>query len=1322
MAIEFRNIEPKTGELLASVPDRVAEHTYLEHRLKQAQAAGTLPEDVNLYVAKLYESVSDADLLHLRDKQNLHSIGSNRRSGYLAEDAATAAWVESEIFTNFSDQVAYFSVAMSHAVSSTVQPNARVLVIDDGEPADAAPARKWGRRKAKDRAGQAIDAALLAQAHQMLGDGYCLVSPDLHRQVSRSHAVDLAHQAVDAGSLAIAQVYPLAGAEVGQWDLAQVREALMFHAEEAIGRSLPVDEAQALSAGAMVQMASPLQLSTPRLTSDPIRGEVATAKWRYTDLAGNVTYTGQVMLEQRPTLGKGLELTIVGGNHKQKQAVAQAFDAIATADLTPFQLRGGVPEWKGAFKGTSRAASICEALGVDAVLPKSAIKADGKTTPLGISEVSELFWARKSDARAGQQRLGTQVLVNLPAGTKADILPKLQLRQEALVEAMRDPRRLADLYCEAYERRQQFAEQQDGFEGEEASSKTVQNSDFKPAQSKATRTDWLYTLLKADARPSDAVELFDSQTWLKTQFPELEPDRKALWQHQLQGVEAELAQSVISPKDFRQLLADTLQLEPREMSDLSSYVETVAVGGYAQLLEMPKVVDRLYNFTQAEWKDSATGGVTVPSATAQPHALLGRGEVCFPEMPHGARISGYRAPVANIGQAKVLVNNLSVLRDNDPEAFMQQGVVYLNPDDAKEMVIDFDIDSVGLVPDEEYVRAKAISAPVAALSSGQCYVPTLLAGQAVTLYYRDQRVSLVNTAIELPEDAPKNSRAIYLSQDQYATVDARQPLSYGFYDGQHGFRSLNDEIDYLTQPERRPDPVEKRTKIPRDASHPDVAKLTPEERAIAESFASREQAIIDAADNPTGKVANAGMILQALKQHLDASDEAGQIQQVEQASGHFQKLLSREGVESEQWQTFRVPDDLSDGYSIRAAMEEIAALLPANTKCNKLIVQLQQQDDVDLLTTLSRARGQFGRVTRGEAGEGMSVYPEHRPGQYDFKAEAEWIRDSARYLTATTVDGKADQARQVVVPKLTQFLSQLDRLPDEYHKQLRQPFTNYQRADEVKGYSLERPGQAEAALKAVPTLRKLLEVTQHRLLDSELQAAVETDKSARPVDADVFNFAQGLSSYQKVNWINEKRNPLLFKADVDLKTGQVLSNPMPDSNTADPVGQMVEQATHHYQQVEVLHGQDLKAYNGMVPRPGADDKDLHSSARSIAAQYNRLIAQASELQEQAKLNPGPKLTVQVEGVPVPLTVTNLSRFNPKGDSPVWRHIREGQPFTVQVLPNEGLQGIAPKDSKAGQTQGYGRNNATHEYQVVGLFPDEQGQMVAYSIGTLNAED
>ena len=775
---------------------------------------------------------------------------------------------------------------------------------------------------------------------------------------------------------------------------------------------------------------------------------------------------------------------------------------------------------------------------------------------------------------------------------------------------------------------------------DEASSKTAQNSDFKPAQNKATRTDWLYTLLKADARPSDAVVLFDSQAWLKAQFPELEPERLARWQHQLQGVETELSQSVISPKDFRQLLADTLQLEPREVGDISPYVETVAVGGYAQLLEMPKVVDRLYDFTQAEWKDSATGGVTIPSATAQPHALLNRGEVCFAGMPHGARISGYRAPLANIGQAKVLVNNLALLRDNDPEAFIQQGVVYLNPDDAKEMVIDFDIDSVGLVPDEEYVRAKAISAPVTALSSDQCYVPTLPAGQAVTLYHRDQVVSLVNTPIALPEDVPKSSRAIYLSQDQYAAVDPRQPLSYGFYDGQHGFKSLNDEIDYLTQPERRPAPVEKRTKIPRDASHPDVVKLTPEERVIAESFTSLEQAIIHAADNPTGKVANAGMILQALKQHLDASDQAVQIQQVVQASERFHQLLSQEGIESETRQTFRVPNDFSDGYSVRAAMEEIAAVAPADSKCNKLLAQLQQQNDADLLITLSRARGQFVRVMQGNTDQGIPVYPERRPGEYDFKAEAEWIRDSARYLTATTNEGKAAQARRVVVPRLAQFLSQLDRLPDDYHKQLKQPFTNYQRADEVKGYKLNRPGQAEAALKAVPTLKKLLEVTQHRLLDSELQSAVETDKSARPVNADIFNFAQALSTYQPVNWVHEKKNPLLFKADVDLKTGQVRANPVPDHNTADPVGQMVEQATRYYQQVEVLHSQDLKAYNGMVPRLGTDAKDLHRSARSIATEYNRMIAQATELQEQAKLNPGPKLTLQVEGVPVPLTVAN----------------------------------------------------------------------------------
>ncbi len=1321
MALEFINIEPKTGERLANVPDRVAEHTYLEYRIQQAQAAGQLPEQVTLYVAKLVDGVNEADLHHLRATQGLHSVGSNRRSAYLVGDEQTANWIQNEIFTNHSDPVAYFSVVMSHAVASTVKPNARVLVIDDGEPVEASGAKKWGRKKPKDRSGNAVDVALLDQAHRLLGDGYCLVSPELHREVGRAPTVEKAHSLVDEGKLSFAQVQQIPSSAISAWEEAEVRSALAFHLEETIGRSLPASEAQALSAAAIAELQSPLQISKPKLEADPIRGEVATARWRYSDLSSNVTYTGRVMLERRPVeQGANLELTMIGGTHQQKATVAAAFEAIANSDLTPFQLRGGVPEWKGAIKGTSRAATLCEQIGVDAIVPKSAIKADGKTVPLGVNEVSELFWARKSDARAGTQRLGTQVLVNLPQGTEADILPKLAIRLDELAEATHDPRKLAELYCQSYERRQQYSERSGEFE-DEAGTNAQEGADFKTAgsSSSATRTDWLYELLKVDARVSQVVEVFDAAAWTQQHFPSLEPATAALWNRKLQGIEAELNRSMLTPDALRTLVADTLQIQEQNpehrsaLDALKGYTETTEVGGYGQLLEMPKVVERLNEFVQAQWQDSATGGVTIPSATAQPHRQLERGEICTTNLPHGARVAAYRSPVANVGQMKVLTNNLSALREHDPEAFAQVGVVYMNPDDAKEMVIDFDIDSVGLAPEEAYSRARIVKTKMpVALEVGQCYIPSLPVGQAVTLYHSgDQVMRLVNTEAALPEDAPRGKQAVYLSQQQMAEVDPKQPAVYGFYDGLHGFKSLVNEVEALIQPEVCPPAVEKRTKIPRDANHPDVAKLSPEDQAIAARFTTLEQAMVHAADNPTGIVANAGMRLQAIKQHLDTSTSESQIQQVKEASKTFQRLLSREGVESPGRETFIVPDDLSNGYSVRAEMSAIANLYKRDTKCDKLIAQLQQQDDADLLATVSQIQKHFDRIIKGSFSDTPKpVYPDRRPGEYDFKAAAEWIQTSSKSLNASSEAGRAAQARQVIVPKMAQFLSALNGLGEEHHENLRKLFTNYTSWDKVKGYELSRPDQEQAALVAVPRLRKLLEVTQHQLLDTQLQSAVETDKSARPVDQDILYFAQSIATYQPIDWVKGKK-----REDAYLTAGETLK-PMAN-NTLDPVGRMVEQTNQYYSQSEPVPTLEISVYNSMVPKPV--NPELHSSARSLAAEYNKTINQFEAIERDAKENAGVKLTVTSPQLPVPLTVTNLMSFDPKGESPIWQAIREQKPVYLQIVPNDTVYGIAPKDSNAWKTQGALETAPTHDYQVIGMIADEQGRLESYSIGTLD---
>jgi hypothetical protein len=273
---------------------------------------------------------------------------------------------------------------------------------------------------------------------------------------------------------------------------------------------------------------------------------------------------------------------------------------------TPFQFRAATPDLMGMMKGTSRVSENCNELGVDAIIPLSSTKGHGKTIPPGLYEVNQFFLSRKSDAQLREQKLGIQALVNLPEGTIAEILPRLQEDAKRLSVIAQDPRQIAKLYVQSAERRQSRVEPNDG--------------DIQTAAT--AKVDWLSEVLKGDP----------------------------------------------------------------------TY----------QLLQHDRVQERLQKFLSGEWEDIATGGIYVPQAMAQPHRSLVNGEVCVPSMLHGERLALYRSPVANVAAFDVFVNNVNKLQQDDPEAFQQQGVCYLNPEDAKRLVIDFDGDTVALIRERDF--------------------------------------------------------------------------------------------------------------------------------------------------------------------------------------------------------------------------------------------------------------------------------------------------------------------------------------------------------------------------------------------------------------------------------------------------------------------------------------------------------------------------------------------------------------------------------------------------------------------------------------------
>jgi hypothetical protein len=512
-------------------------------------------------------------------------------------------------------------------------------------------------------------------------------------------------------------------------------EIFSNHSDAVAYGSLPVSEAKA---SIFKESARILIVDDETLNKDPVTG-IYQADWGKLP----ITLTNGITLSDK---AMGLIASKLGDCYSLiSPELAKNLEAEPNR---PFQYRAAVPGWQGVIKGTCRASLLCQALEVDGIIAKSSIKGDNKTTTTGLHEVS-LFWSRKEDARFTEQKLGTQALVFFPEGVQADVLPKLKINAERLAEAQSDPRKVAQLYIERHEKRQQQRQDQ--------------------------VTD-LANITKV-IEPELALELGLSQ--------------------QENTISNEIKrEQVASPnEEYQDWLYDILKTDLIE-------------GGHCQILEMEDITKRLREFLQSEWQEVATGGVYVPSGIAQPHNQLQEGEVSFTGLPDGSEVAIYRSPVANAANFDVFTNNLTVLRELDPEAYRQRGVCYLNPNDAKRLVIDFDGDRVGIIPSQL-----------------------------------------------TPEQQASSQKNI----EQYPT--------------------LIQEIIDKNLPENKPIQVEKEKKIPRDA---------------ANGFANLASAAVNAADNPTGRVANLGMRLEALRWETQYVPESESSQYLQDIGKHFQKVLAED--------------------------------------------------------------------------------------------------------------------------------------------------------------------------------------------------------------------------------------------------------------------------------------------------------------------------------------------------------------------------------------------------------------------------------------------
>lgn len=164
-------------------------------------------------------------------------------------------------------------------------------------------------------------------------------------------------------------------------------------------------------------------------------------------------------------------------------------------------------------KGTLRPANLEQILNyqdsnnstkIDLILPLSAFKGTDKDNPNGPTKPQiqpglyrqNIWLGEKSQSELGKTAI-SQLLASFPNGLK-DFTEQLELEAKKLKEAQDDPRQLAQLYCEKYEKRKAFLEEQASTLEEQAVEDPTLAEELETLRDRIATDSFIYKLIKAD--------------------------------------------------------------------------------------------------------------------------------------------------------------------------------------------------------------------------------------------------------------------------------------------------------------------------------------------------------------------------------------------------------------------------------------------------------------------------------------------------------------------------------------------------------------------------------------------------------------------------------------------------------------------------------------------------------------------------------------------------------------------------------------------------------------------------------------------------------
>ncbi|MBD2364252.1 hypothetical protein H6G36_24235 [Anabaena minutissima FACHB-250] len=203
------------------------------------------------------------------------------------------------------------------------------------------------------------------------------------------------------------------------------------------------------------------------------------------------------------------------------------------------------------------------------------------------------------------------------------------------------------------------------------------------------------------------------------------------------------------------------------------------------------------------------------------------------------------------------------------------------------------------------------------------------------------------------------------------------------------------------------------------------------------------------------------------------------------------------------------------------------------------------------------------------------------------------------------------------------------QIPDKILQQISQ-------VNQVQGAAID-DNQVEHQLQV---FKKLLKDCLAEL-GNELQVAADGPKSALRPEYYIIQYCQTITAYKEVEWLADKKNPEAF------------TNRSMKTNGYSPIDLMIQQTNQIFEPNELV-AQPVESFRNLYP--GVEYTPAQKEyAQDIKNNYNLLVRQQIELEEQRKLEISPYMVVTSPTSGRILEITNLIRYEPAKNPEFWKN-------------------------------------------------------------------